>query len=175
MAQHGKISNQESCPSSPSTNAMQLLVMRISPPTRTASFKMSTILTKASSNTSSRNIKRHGTRHRNDHCGPIQLQNGDILYHDMKSIVHHHLYMKTGCGYDRTFPDCMMTFAFGWGKRHPARVPSETGNLTEAQLTSMQDDFEKAIADYQVSSNERIKHITNEMLMLGHCDSDSHS
>ena len=39
----------------------------------------------------------------------------------------------------------------------------------------MQDDFEKVIADYQVSSNERIKHITNEMLMLGHCDSDSHS
>ena len=39
----------------------------------------------------------------------------------------------------------------------------------------MQDDFEKVIADYQVSSNERIKHTTKKMLMLGHSDSDSHS
>ena len=34
----------------------------------------------------------------------------------MKAIVHHHLYMKTGSGCNRTFPDCVMTFAFGWGK-----------------------------------------------------------
>ena len=39
----------------------------------------------------------------------------------------------------------------------------------------MQDDFEKVMADHQVSSNERIKHITNEMRMLGDCDSNSHS
>ena len=95
----------------------------------------------------------------------------------MKSIVRHHLYMKTGSGYDRTFPDCMTTFVFGWGKtdiRQQFRK-SEIEYLTEAQLTSMQDDFEKVIADYQVSSNQRIKHITNEMLMLGHSGSDSHS
>ena len=31
----------------------------------------------------------------------------------LKSIVRHHLYMKCGSGYDRTFPDVMMTFVFG--------------------------------------------------------------
>ena len=95
----------------------------------------------------------------------------------MKSIVRHHLYMKTGSGYDRTFSDCMMTFVFERGKTDIQKEfrKSEIGNLIEAQLTSTQDDFEKVIADYQVSSNEHIKHITNEMLMLGHCDSDSHS
>ena len=34
----------------------------------------------------------------------------------LKSIVRHHLYMKCGSGYDRTFPDVMMTIVFGWGK-----------------------------------------------------------
>ena len=34
----------------------------------------------------------------------------------LKSIVRHHLCMKSGSGYDRTFPDVMMTFVFGWGK-----------------------------------------------------------
>ena len=70
-----------------------------------------------------------------------------------------------------------MTFVFGWGKTDTQQQfrKSEIECWTEAQLTSMQDDFEKVIADYQVSSNERIKHITNEMLMLGHSDSDSHS
>ena len=33
----------------------------------------------------------------------------------LKPIVRHHLYMKTGSGYDRTFSDVMMTFVFGWG------------------------------------------------------------
>ena len=51
--------------------------------------------------------------------------------------------------------------------RHPTAVPQvRVEYLTEAQLTTMQDDFEKVIADYQVSSNERIMHITNETLML---------
>ena len=31
----------------------------------------------------------------------------------LKSIVRHHLYMKCGSGYDRTFPDVMITFVFG--------------------------------------------------------------
>ena len=94
----------------------------------------------------------------------------------MKSIVLHHLYMKTGSGYDRTFPDAMMTFEFGWGKADIQQQfrKSEIEYLTESQLTSMQGAFEKVIADYQVSSNERIKRITYEMLMLGHSDSDSH-
>ena len=81
--------------------------------------------------------------------------------------------MKTGSGYDRTFPDCMMTFVFGWGRQTSNN--SFASPRLEAQLASMQDEFEKVIADYQVSSNERIKHMTNEMLMLGHCDSNSHS
>ena len=34
----------------------------------------------------------------------------------LKSIVRHRLYMKTGSGFDRTFPHVMMTFVFGWGK-----------------------------------------------------------
>ena len=125
--------NQESCPSSPSTNATRVQVMRISPPMRTGSFNMSTILTKVSS-TTSRNIRRHGTRHRK--C-PLRT--------DWVTK-----YMKTGSGYDRTFPDCMIPFVFGWGKTDIQQGfrKSEIGNWTEAQLTSMQDDFEKVIADY---------------------------
>ena len=53
----------------------------------------------------------------------------------MKSIVRHHLCMKTGSGCDRKFPDCMMTFVFGWKDRHPT-TESEIESLTEAQLTS---------------------------------------
>ena len=30
----------------------------------------------------------------------------------IKAIARHHIHMKTGSGYDRTFPDCMMTFVF---------------------------------------------------------------
>ena len=63
---------------------------------------------------------------------------------------------------------------FGCGKTDIQQQfrKSEKECLTEAQLQS---DFEKVIANYQVSSNERIKHITNKMLMLGHSDFDSHS
>ena len=32
----------------------------------------------------------------------------------IKSIVRHHLHTKTGSGYDRTCPDCVMTFVFSW-------------------------------------------------------------
>ena len=40
----------------------------------------------------------------------------------LKSIVRHHLYMKAGSGYDRTIPDVMMTFVFGWGKTNIQQV-----------------------------------------------------
>ena len=36
-------------------------------------------------------------------------------------------------------------------------------------------DVDKVIFDYKVTSAERYKHINNEMLMLGPCDSDSHT
>ena len=39
----------------------------------------------------------------------------------------------------------------------------------------MTDDVDKAISDYKVTSAERYKRINNEMLMLGQCDSDSHT
>lgn len=35
----------------------------------------------------------------------------------IKSIARHHIHTKTGSGFDRTFPDCMMTFVFGWERR----------------------------------------------------------
>ena len=34
----------------------------------------------------------------------------------IKSIARHHLDMKEGSGFDRTFPDRMMTFVFSWGQ-----------------------------------------------------------
>ena len=51
-----------------------------------------------------------------------------------KAIVRHHLYMKTGSGYDRTFPDCVMTFVLGWGKTDIQQQfrKSEIEYLTEA-------------------------------------------
>ena len=44
----------------------------------------------------------------------------------LKSIVRHHLYMKCGSGYDRTFPDVMMTFVFGWGKTNIQQLSRRT-------------------------------------------------
>ena len=32
------------------------------------------------------------------------------------SIARHHLHIKEGSGFDRKFPDRMMTFVFSWGK-----------------------------------------------------------
>ena len=34
----------------------------------------------------------------------------------IKSIARHHLYMKEGSGFDRTFPGSILTFVFSWGK-----------------------------------------------------------
>ena len=50
----------------------------------------------------------------------------------MMAIVRHHLYMKTGSGCDRTFPDCMMTCVFDLAN----------------------------ISDYHVTAAERFKRIT---------------
>ena len=57
----------------------------------------------------------------------------------IKSIVHHHLYMKTGSGYDRTFPDVMMTFVFGWGKTNIQQVfrKEEMNAKSDEQLEAM--------------------------------------
>ena len=55
-----------------------------------------------------------------------------------------------------------MTFVFGWGNTDIQQQfrKSEIEYLTEAQVAATQDDPEKVI-DYQVSSNERMKHITS--------------
>ena len=95
----------------------------------------------------------------------------------LKSIVRHHLYMKCGSGYDRTFPDVMMTFVFGWGKTNIQQAfrKDEMTGMEDEQLESMRNDPTKAIFDYQVSSAERFKHVNNDMFMNGSQDSDSRS
>ena len=93
------------------------------------------------------------------------------------SIARHHLCMKEGAGFDRTFPDCMMTFVFSWGKTDIQQEfrQSETAKLDQDTMDSMIEDVDKVISDYKVTSAERYKRINNEMLMLGPCDSDSHT
>ena len=95
----------------------------------------------------------------------------------LKSIVRHHLYMKTGSGFDQTFPDVMMTFVFGWGKTNIQQDfrKEEMDAMKDDQLETMRNDPTTAIFDYQVSSAERFKHVNNEMFMNGSQDSDSHS
>ena len=95
----------------------------------------------------------------------------------LKSIVRHHLYMKCGSGYDRTFPDVMMTFVFGWGKTNLQQAfrNEEMNAMDDEQLEAMRNDPTKAIFDYQVSSAERFKHVNNDMFMNGSQDSDSRS
>ena len=95
----------------------------------------------------------------------------------LKSIVRHHLYMKTGSGFDRTFPDVMMTFVFGWGKTNIQQDfrKEEMDAMKDDQLETMRNDPTTAIFDYQVSSAEHFKHVNNDMFMNGSQDSDSHS
>ena len=77
----------------------------------------------------------------------------------LKSIVRHHLHMKCGSGYDRTFPDVMMTFVFGWGKTNIQQAfrQEEMNGIDDEQLELMRNDPTKA------------------MFMNGSQDSDSHS
>ena len=95
----------------------------------------------------------------------------------LKSIVRHHLYMKCGSGYDRTFADVMMTFVFGWGKTNIQQAfrKDEMNGMDDEQLEFMRNHPTKAIFDYQVSSAERFEHVNNDMFMNGSQDSDSHS
>ena len=95
----------------------------------------------------------------------------------LKSIVRHHLYMKCGSGFDRTFPDVMMTIVFEWGKTNIQQDfrKIEMNNMDDEQLEFMRNHPNKAIFDYQVSSAERYRHVNNEMFMNGSQDSDSHS
>ena len=94
----------------------------------------------------------------------------------LKSIVRHHLYMKTRSGFDRTFSD-VMTFVCGWGKTNIQQDfrKEEMDAMKDDQLDTMRNDPTTAIFDYQVSSAERFKHVNNEMFMNGSQDSDSHS
>ena len=92
-------------------------------------------------------------------------------------IARHHLYTKEGSGFDRTFPDCRVTFVFSWGKTNIQQKfrQFEIANLDQDTMDSMIEDVDKVISDYKVTSAERYKHISNETLMLGPCDSDSHT
>ena len=54
--------------------------------------------------------------------------------YSMKAIVRHHLYMKTGSGCDRTFPDCVLTFAFARGKIDIQK--SEIESMTDEEKTT---------------------------------------
>ena len=82
----------------------------------------------------------------------------------LKSMIRHHLYMKRGSGYDRTFPDVMMTFVFGWGKTNMQQAfrKDEMNGMDDEKLEFMQNHPTKAIFDYQVSSAVRFKRVNNE-------------
>ena len=85
--------------------------------------------------------------------------------------------MKTGSGCDRTFPDYMTTIVFGWGKTEIQNRfrRSEIESMTDEEKKTMQVKTSLIIPDYQATSAERFKHITNEMFLNGPCDADSHS
>ena len=70
-----------------------------------------------------------------------------------------------------------MTFVFGWGKTNIQQDfrKEEMDAMKDDQLEAMRNDPTTAISDYQVSSAERFKHVSNEMFMNGSQDSDSHS
>ena len=81
----------------------------------------------------------------------------------IKSIAFHHLRTKTGSN-----------FVFSWGTTNIQQDFHHSENDQE-MLESMTDDVDKAISDYKVTSAERSKHINNEIQILKHCDSDSHT
>ena len=94
----------------------------------------------------------------------------------IKSLVRHHIHTTTGSGYDRTFPDCMMTFVFGWGKTdiQNAHRKEEEQGMTKSHYAAMLNDPEAVVSDYLVTSSERFKRISNLMFMIGSQDSESH-
>ena len=87
----------------------------------------------------------------------------------IKSIFRHHLYMKTGSGYGRTFSDVMMTTNIQQVFRK-----EEMNAKSDEQLEAMRNDPTSAIFDYQVSCAEHFKHVS-DMFMNGSQDSGSHS
>ena len=66
----------------------------------------------------------------------------DRMEYAMETSCRHHLYMKTGSGYDRTFPDGMMTFVFGWGKTNIQQVfrKEEMNAMKDEQLEATRND-----------------------------------
>ena len=92
----------------------------------------------------------------------------------VKSIARHHLH---GSGFHKTFPDCMMTFVFSCGKTDIQKEFRKfvISKLDQDTMDSMIADVDKVISDYKVTSTERYKHSNNEMLLLGPCNSDSHT
>ena len=84
----------------------------------------------------------------------------------IKDIVRHHLFMKRGSSPDNTFPDCMMTFVYGWGKTNIQRAcrENELALLDESDWKTCKA-TSTPIADYLVTPAERYKHITNKMFM----------
>ena len=94
----------------------------------------------------------------------------------IKSMARHHIHTRTGSGFDRTFPDCMMTFVFGWGRTDIQRKyrSMDIEKMDDEQFNAAKLDPEAAVSDYEVTSAERSKHFTNEMLMVGQNDQESH-
>ena len=70
-----------------------------------------------------------------------------------------------------------MTFVLKncWGKTDIQQEfrRSEIAKLDQDTMDSTIEEVDKVISDYKVTFAERYKHINNEMLMLGQCDSDS--
>ena len=95
----------------------------------------------------------------------------------LQSIVQYHLYTKNGTGQDKAFPDCMVTYVFHWGRTYhqDANKQEEERKMSKRDLDDAKEDKTFALPDYKVMSAEKIKHITNEMLMNGRKDQDSHS
>ena len=99
-------------------------------------------------------------RTRDAHFRPIGLLYGDLMRNQIScpSLPTHEDWIT------RTFPDCMMTFVFGWGKTDIQEEfrRAEIANMTDEQMQATRDNIELSIADYQVSSAERFKRFNNK-------------
>ena len=83
----------------------------------------------------------------------------------VRDIIRNVLHTKKGSSYDRAFPDCIPTSAFSWNNQRPARITKKEDTFDEERKRAFEDDTSRTISDHQVSSAERFKRITNEMLM----------
>lgn len=66
----------------------------------------------------------------------------------LKAIIRHILHMKTGSGYDRTFPDCMVAFTFSRNSGRASCTCWTMSNWTKWRLTPCLS-FPRAIQAHQ--------------------------